>query len=249
MTRKKISHSKDDIITTTFFMVVRLFCKINDKFNPFKNALKTKISITSNEITETKLPFTYGDNPHSKYCEFLVSRYLNTLNKNYYTVIDNVILPSTGGNTTNTQIDHVVVSRYGIFCIETKSHRGWIYCMNDERSWLQILPKSCNEFYSPSRQNYAHTSALKSLLKPRLVNMIIPIIVFTSADAIIKDGDVNVGNIGYMLREIDKHKTLIYSRYEYEKIVNIIRCASKDDSETVYQHKIEVCNLVASLSV
>lgn len=268
MTRKRISYSNSINITTLFVKLIRLFRKNNisnimlflnkdiptvkeiiNKLKLLKNFFKTKKSAISDEVIESKLPFTYGDNSRSKYCEFLVSRYLNTLNKDYYTIIDNVTLPSMGGNTTNTQIDHVVVSRYGIFCIETKSHRGWIYCMSNEQSWLQILPKSCNEFYSPSKQNYAHMSALKSLLRPRLVDKIVSIIVFTSADAIIKDGDVNVGNIGYMLREIDKHKTLIYSRYEYEKIVNIIRRANKNDKETAYQHKIEISNLVTSLTV
>lgn len=46
-----------------------------------------------------------------------------------YTVIDDVVLKTNSGTT---QIDHVVVSRYGVFAIETKNYRGDIYG-NDDR--------------------------------------------------------------------------------------------------------------------
>jgi restriction system protein len=41
-----------------------------------------------------------------------------------YHLIRNLTLP-TGEGTT--QIDHVIVSRYGIFVIETKNMSGWIF--------------------------------------------------------------------------------------------------------------------------
>ena len=37
-----------------------------------------------------------------------------------YTVLDDVVLKTNSGTT---QIDHVVVSRYGVFAIETKNYR------------------------------------------------------------------------------------------------------------------------------
>ena len=41
-----------------------------------------------------------------------------------YVIIDDVVLRTDRGTT---QIDHVVVSRYGVFAIETKNYRGEIY--------------------------------------------------------------------------------------------------------------------------
>ena len=41
-----------------------------------------------------------------------------------YHVMDDVMLKTTNGTT---QIDHIVVSKYGIFAIETKNYRGEIY--------------------------------------------------------------------------------------------------------------------------
>ena len=207
---------------------------------------KTESHKISVKVITKKLPFTYGDQELTRHCEFLVERYLSTLNKNEYTVINNVTIPSFGGNTTNVQIDHVVVSRYGIFSIETKSHRGWIYCKDFEQKWIQILPRTCNTFPSPSRQNYAHVCALRGLLGDDI--RVIPIVVLTSADAIMKKGNVKVGNIGYLLNEIDNYKKCIYTKYEYEKIIDLIKSANKNDKETAYQHKLKVSNLVASLS-
>lgn len=41
-----------------------------------------------------------------------------------YRKINGVIIPNKNGTT---QIDHIVVSRYGIFVIETKNYSGWIF--------------------------------------------------------------------------------------------------------------------------
>ena len=54
--------------------------------------------------------------------EFEVSAILATLSGNDYIVINNITLPSKFGTT---QIDHIVVSIYGIFVIETKNYTGF----------------------------------------------------------------------------------------------------------------------------
>jgi restriction system protein len=46
------------------------------------------------------------------------------LDKDIYRRIDDVIVPASNGTT---QIDHVIVSVYGIFVIETKNIKGWIF--------------------------------------------------------------------------------------------------------------------------
>lgn len=49
-----------------------------------------------------------------------VARRLERLPRDIYRVVNDVMLPTIDGNTT--QVDHVVVSRYGIFVIEPASH-------------------------------------------------------------------------------------------------------------------------------
>lgn len=181
-------------------------------------------------------------------CEKQVSEQLKTLDSNSYTIINNVTIPSTG-NTTNTQIDHIVVSRYGVFCIETKSHAGCIFGSDDRRYWVQSLYGNNNKFYSPLRQNFAHTQSLNSLLGDKLNQQIIPIVVFPNAYFINIESDKAVGNIKYMMNEITKHEEILYETNEYGKIINSIMIANKKDNQTANQHKVEVNNLVASLSL
>ena len=42
-----------------------------------------------------------------------------------YRIMNDVYLPLPDGTTT--QIDHIVVSQYGIFVVETKTYSGWIF--------------------------------------------------------------------------------------------------------------------------
>lgn len=53
--------------------------------------------------------------------EKTTSSILLFLDKSNYKVINNVVLKS--GNKTS-QIDHIVISDYGIFVIETKNYKG-----------------------------------------------------------------------------------------------------------------------------
>jgi len=52
-----------------------------------------------------------------------VSFFLSRLDETKYMVINDIML-QVGSKTT--QIDHVVVSNYGVFVIETKNYKGWI---------------------------------------------------------------------------------------------------------------------------
>lgn len=46
------------------------------------------------------------------------------LDSQVYVDINNVTIPTPNGST---QIDHVIVSRYGVFVVETKNMDGWIF--------------------------------------------------------------------------------------------------------------------------
>ena len=79
-----------------------------------------------------KWPYLIG-----KSGENFVSRKLSRLDPRRYTTLNDLMLPSNG-NTATTQIDHVVVSDFGIFCIETKSYRGWIFGNAQQEYWTQV---------------------------------------------------------------------------------------------------------------
>lgn len=83
------------------------------------------------------------------------------LDKNVYRLIANVTLPVGDGTT---QIDHLVVSRYGIFVIETKDMTGWIFGHPDHARWTQVIYGDRYRFQNPIRQNYKHVKAVRELL-------------------------------------------------------------------------------------
>jgi len=72
-----------------------------------------------------------------------------------------VILPARNGTT---QIDHVLVSIYGLFVIETKNRDGWIFGSVQQETWTQQFFKKKFKFQNPLRQNYRHTRCLAEFL-------------------------------------------------------------------------------------
>ena len=64
-----------------------------------------------------------------------------------------------------TQIDHVVISIYGIFVIETKNYKGWIYGNERTANWLQNIYGHKYSIVNSVRQNYGHIKALEYVVK------------------------------------------------------------------------------------
>ena len=78
-----------------------------------------------------------------------------------YRVFNNVIIQTDRGPT---QIDHVIVSKYGLFAVETKDKTGWIFGDPKQDQWTQQIYKKKFRFQNPLRQNYCHTKGLSECL-------------------------------------------------------------------------------------
>lgn len=63
-----------------------------------------------------------------------------------------------------TQIDHILVSRFGVFVIETKDYSGWIFGNATQPTWTQVLFHSKFKFQNPILQNFRHVRAVQDLL-------------------------------------------------------------------------------------
>lgn len=84
------------------------------------------------------------------------------IDKDEYRRIDDVIVPAQDGTT---QIDHIIVSVYGIFVIETKNIKGWIFGSPENDRWVQSIYGKKRQFQNPLRQNYRHVRCLAEYLK------------------------------------------------------------------------------------
>ena len=67
-------------------------------------------------------------------------------------------------NDRTTQIDHILVSRFGIFVIETKNYSGWIFADAKQNQWTQVLFGRKFKFQNPIFQNMLHKQAVENLL-------------------------------------------------------------------------------------
>ena len=108
--------------------------------------------------------------------EEVVRRNLDHIDDNEYKTINDLILQTTKGST---QIDHVVVSKYGIFVIETKNYCGWIFGNEDSEFWTQVKYNRKYNFRNPIKQNWAHVYALREILKEYKNDIYYPIVVFS----------------------------------------------------------------------
>ena len=71
-----------------------------------------------------------------------------SLDKELYRRFHDVIIPSSNGTT---QIDHILVSPFGLFIVETKNKKGWIYGSETQSKWTQVFYKNKYSFQNPLR--------------------------------------------------------------------------------------------------
>ena len=104
--------------------------------------------------------FAWFNSPKQKGArgERLVARRLRRGLPDEYLILNDIYLPLPDGTTT--QIDHVVVSQYGVFVVETKTYSGWIFGDEKSAQWTQTIYCKKSRFQNPIRQNYRHICAL-----------------------------------------------------------------------------------------
>lgn len=101
--------------------------------------------------------------------ETRVSRRLRrALDPTEYIVLDDLTLRSGDGTT---QIDHVIVSRFGVFVVETKNFKGWIYGSAEQAFWTQTLFKEKHKIFNPLKQNFKHVKVVQEILGLRSNHM------------------------------------------------------------------------------
>lgn len=129
--------------------------------------------------------------------EYSVKRRLRKLSRKEYLIFNDVYLKING---RSTQIDHLVISVYGIFVIETKNYNGWIHGSEKSEYWTQTFYKKKTKFRNPIKQNWSHIYFLKNVLSNFKQIKYYPIIVFT--------GKVKLKNIYSQIPVIYKNKLI-----------------------------------------
>lgn len=141
------------------------------------------------------------------YAELSLSNILNNyLPKNFYTVYDDLLI-ETNGKTH--QIDHLVISQFGVFVIENKAYSGVITGDKYDKVWVRHYNKNKKMYYeNPIRQNYGHVKCIQELL--HLNNKQ----VFNIA-CLMGNGTTNIKHDG----ELTRYDTIIERIMSYEDVV------------------------------
>ena len=162
-----------------------------------------------------------------------VSFFLSHLDKTKYKVINNLLV-KVGDKTS--QIDHVVVSNYGVFVIETKNYSGWIIGNEFDGYWKQIIFKREEKLFNPIKQNYGHIEALKIKLSEFTDVKFISIIVFTTRAELKVNTTTDVVYTVKLLKTIKKHNIFNITDEVKETIYLKLLSMNIDSNENRKEH-------------
>ncbi|HIF9068062.1 TPA: NERD domain-containing protein [Photobacterium damselae] len=175
--------------------------------------------------------------------EYLVNRLLSKLPESDYTLIKDVTLPTSNGTT---QVDHIVVSKYGIFVVETKNMKGWIFGSARQKLWTQKIYRHSSKFQNPLHQNYKHIKALETLLGCS-ADYLHSVIVFIGDSTFKTEMPPNVTYARGSIRYIQQFNKVVFSDKDYARLTDSInQIKLKRGVITDLKHRNHVKEIVAS---
>lgn len=163
--------------------------------------------------------------------EFWVKLELGKLPKNQYIILNDIMIKDEKGTH---QIDHLVLSKFGIFVIEMKNYYGLIKGKELDDKWCQCLGKTKNYFINPIHQNYGHIKSLSNLLNLD-DRYFISIICFSNQAKIDIKSNTIVTQLDYLNNEILKFKELLVDK-NIKDFSNIIISNNIEDKSLRKQH-------------
>lgn len=145
------------------------------------------------------------------------------LERGVYKSIHNVTFATSAGTT---QIDNILISRYGIFVVEIKNFSGWIFGTEDDARWTQKFSKRGRSFsfQNPLKQNKKHIGALKDVINAT-DEAIFSLVIFAGNSDFKKTMPENVGNPLAALNYIKSHRTVYLTDDEVDQVTTAIEQA------------------------
>lgn len=170
-----------------------------------------------------------------KFGEYDVKEQLFKLPKDNYFIFNDILLKT---NEITHQIDHVVISKFGIFVIETKNYKGLIVGKKFNQNWIKYMGHKKYYFYNPLRQNYGHIKALEKISNINS-SCFFSIICFSNQTKLcIKEE--NVINLKSLVQYISMHHEVILNNYDIENIIKTIHSYNIVDKKI---RKIHIKNI------
>jgi hypothetical protein len=175
----------------------------------------------------------FQTNVKGKIGEGKIAIVLSFLSSSKYKVLNDVVIDVNG---RTSQIDHVVISDYGIFVIETKNYKGRIFGGENSDYWTQVIFQRKEKFYNPIRQNRSHILALKGILRAFPNVKYVSVIVFSSAATIKVNTETKVTYPFELLDFIKGHAQVNLLQDEKERIFETVSLLNSVDNYDRSQH-------------
>lgn len=167
--------------------------------------------------------------------QYAISCLINNPNSIFYEIVKK-----------SSQIDHIIVSPYGIFVIETKNHKGMVFGDVNGKVWTQVLKGENGKraygghahytFLNPVIQNEEHMKHLSQKLSiPR--QFMTGMIVFTNPDAIL--GNVNCNccyTLDILADAILSYRKILWNKKQTEKIIHAIEKIDSNSYSLAQEH-------------
>lgn len=165
--------------------------------------------------------------------EMRVAKILSKLPEEEYRVINNLLIKQ--GNKT-TQIDHVVVSEYRIFVIETKHYRGWIYGDANREYWTQNIYGNKYDLWNPIHQNQGHIRALRRVLTDIPPGVFVSIVTFSKQASLDIRNSENVIYWDELKDVIRSYQRKLISTEQAQNTYETLLAANIDSKDNQKQH-------------
>jgi hypothetical protein len=188
-------------------MISKLFKKISKRESEKVPVADVKTKIEKPKIAPTRI---------GELGEYKINIQLDQLPKECRYISD-VMLPDSKSKLGYSQIDHVILTPYGVFVIETKNYAGTIYGGRNRAKWSVNGKFPMN---NPFNQNFGHIQAIQSLLGIQISN-IISMVSFTRRCTFKVDSE---------LRSIQSNDLIVYDTELTEFItrkLNVLRLQLK----------------------
>ncbi|WP_428909770.1 nuclease-related domain-containing protein [Niallia sp. Krafla_26] len=134
------------------------------------------------DVAEKQKPKHTSDKNKEKFAsrkgdigEYKTDIQLSQFPKNYLHISD-LLIRNYKSLSGYSQIDHVIITPYGIFVIETKNYQGTVYGGEDRKTW-SVNGKF--KMMNPLKQNYGHIQALIHYIGKEYERTFVSIISFT----------------------------------------------------------------------
>lgn len=166
--------------------------------------------------------------------EILVALEVSSLDKLSYQAFHNITLEADDGSSL---IDHLIISRFGVFLIETHNYGGLIFGEESQPQWTCELGEIKRKFQNPLRQSYWHIHALSRLLElPE--NQFYSIIAFCGDAEFRTPIPANVMTSGYSSYIRGKSARLI-AEPEVQRLAEKLKGLMLSDGENTHRIRVE----------